>query len=105
MLRRPLKKDMRGLPTRFTWSVVMLESYDYRMYFSRDEILAAVATVLPVADAERFVEELYAISDHDEVLLSPVIAAALANLSPACAARVDALQRIPKRAGERPPTF
>jgi len=83
----------------------MLESYDYRRYFSRDEFLSAVATVLPRDDAERFIEELYAISDHDEALLSPTIAAALASISPDCAERVAALQRVPKRAGEPPLTL
>jgi hypothetical protein len=98
-------KDIRRLPIRFIWSTVMLESYDYRRFFSRDEILAAVATVLPMDDAARFIEELYAIPDHDEALLSPAIAAALANISPECAERVAALQRVPKRAGEPPPTL
>jgi hypothetical protein len=80
----------------------VLESYDYRKYFTRDEILTAAATVLPRTDAELFVGNLYAISDNEEVLLSPAIACALANISPKCAERVAALMRAPARTSEPP---
>jgi hypothetical protein len=63
----------------------MLKSYDYRQHFTREEILHAVETLMPSGEAEEFVEALYSVSREEEILLSPVIATAIARLSPECA--------------------